>query len=185
MVEMAEIFCCHGPPYRAKFGHKMLPSHKQVMRAIEQCRTPALGGHVYDCPECDETQYLYHSCRNRHCPKCQNGKGQQWLEKQQDLLLPVPYFLVTFTLPSGLRRVARSHQEMVYNLLFRTSAAAMQQLARDPRFVGGQMGMVPSTRALLGSCRRSDAGWADLAPDRKELFAPGEGALHHLSGQVP
>jgi hypothetical protein len=142
MVEMAEIFRCHGPQYRAKFGHKMLPSHKQVMRAIEQCRTPALGGHVYDCPQCDETQYLYHSCRNRHCPKCQNGKGQQWLEKQQDLLLPVPHFLVTFTLPSGLRRLARSHQELMYNLLFRTSAAAMQQLARDPRFVGGQMGMV-------------------------------------------
>ena len=109
MVELAEIFHRHGPQYRAKFGHKMLPSHKQVMRAIEQCRTPAVGGHVYSCETCEETQYLYHSCRNRHCPKCQNGKGQQWLEKQQALLLPVPYFLVTFTLPSGFRRVARSH----------------------------------------------------------------------------
>jgi hypothetical protein len=142
MVELAEIFRRHGPPYRAKFGHKMLPSHKQVMRAIEQCRTPALGGHVYDCPQCDETQYLYHSCRNRHCPKCQNDKAQQWLAKQQDLLLPVPYFLLTFTLPAELRPVARSHHKLFYHLLFRASADAIQHLAQDPRFVGGQMGMV-------------------------------------------
>ena len=60
----------------------MLPSHHQAMRAIEQCRTEALGGHVYHCPDCDETQYSYHSCRNRHCPKCQNGAAQQWLQKQ-------------------------------------------------------------------------------------------------------
>jgi len=142
MVELAEIFHRYGPQYRAKYGAKMLPSHRQAMRAIERCRTAALGGHVYYCQECDETEYQYHSCRNRHCPKCQNGNAQQWLQKQQDLLLPVAYFLLTVTLPSGLRRVARSHQKRVYDLLFCTSAAAVQHLARDPRFVGGQMGMV-------------------------------------------
>jgi hypothetical protein len=120
----------------------MLPSHHQAMRAIEQCRTEALGGHVYHCPDCDETQYSYHSCRNRHCPKCQNDADQQWLQQQQDLLLPVPYFLLTFTLPDGLRKVARSHQKLFYNLLFRVSAAATQKLAQDPRFIGGQVGMV-------------------------------------------
>jgi len=92
MVEMAEIFRRYGPQYRAKYGDRMLPSHRQVMRAIERCRTPALGGHVYYCEECGETEYQYHSCRNRHCPKCQNGRSQQWLEKQQDILLPVRYF---------------------------------------------------------------------------------------------
>jgi len=142
MVEMADVLRQHGSQYRAKFGHKMLPSHRQAMRAVHQCRTAALGGHVYSCPECAETQYQYHSCRNRHCPKCQNDKAQHWLENQQDLLLPVLYFLVTFTLPSALREVARSHQKLVYHLLFRTSAAALQQLARDPRFVGGQLGIV-------------------------------------------
>jgi hypothetical protein len=142
MVEMAEIFHQYGPQYRAKYGARMLPSHRQVMRAIEQCRTPALGGHVYHCEECEETEYHYHSCRNRHCPKCQNGKAQKWLEKQQNMLLSVPYFLVTVTLPSGLRDVARSHQKLVYDLLFRTSAEAMQDLASDARFVGGQLGMV-------------------------------------------
>ncbi len=120
----------------------MLPSHRQVMRAIEQCRTEALGGHVYSCLDCEQVQYSYHSCRNRHCPKCQHERTQQWLEKQQDLRLPVPYFMLTFTLPDALRNVARSHQKLIYNLLFRTSAEAAQQLARDPRFVGGRLGMV-------------------------------------------
>jgi hypothetical protein len=142
MTELAEILHRHGAQYRAKFGDRMLSSHRQAMQAIERCRTPALGGHIYTCEACDETQYLYHSCRNRHCPKCQNGKAQRWLEMQQDLLLPVAYFLLTFTLPSELRQVARRHQKVVYHLLFRTSAAAMQHLARAPRFVGGQMGMV-------------------------------------------
>jgi hypothetical protein len=142
MVEMATIFHRHGPQYRAKFGAKMPFRHHKAMRAIERCRTPALGGHVYHCPVCDETQYLYHSCRNRHCPKCQNDKAQRWLEKQQDWLLPTPYFLLTFTLPSQLRQIVRSHQKALYDLLFRTSAAAIQHLAQDPRFVGGQMGFV-------------------------------------------
>jgi hypothetical protein len=142
MVEIADIFRRYGSQYRAKYGDKILPSHRQAMGAIERCRTALLGGHVYACESCDETQYQYHSCRNRHCPKCQNDKAQQWLEKQQDLLLPVPYFLLTVTLPSELRSVARSHQKHVYDLFFRTSAEAIQQLARDPRFVGGPMGLV-------------------------------------------
>lgn len=142
MVELAEIFRQYGPVYRAKFAEQMLPSHLATMRAIEQCRTEVLGGQVYYCPTCDEMWYSYHSCGNRHCPKCQQAAAQAWLEKQRNLLLPVPYFLVTFTLPAGLRAVARSHQKLVYNLLFRTSAEALQQLALDPRFVGGQIGMV-------------------------------------------
>jgi hypothetical protein len=87
-------------------------------------------------------QYSYHSCRNRHCPKCQNDKAQEWLQEQQDLLLPVPYFMLIFTLPAALGEVARSHQSIFYNLLFRASADAAQRLAQDPRFVGGQLGLV-------------------------------------------
>jgi len=142
MTELAEIFHRYGPQYRAEYGDRMLPSHWKVMRNVERCRTAELGGHVYACEECEETIYHYHSCRNRHCPKCQNGKAQQWLEKQQDMLPAAPYFMLTFTLPSELRRVARSHQKLFYDLLFRTSADAVQKLAQDPRFVGGQMGMV-------------------------------------------
>ncbi|MCP4996075.1 MAG: transposase, partial [Gammaproteobacteria bacterium] len=141
-VDLAEIFRQHGPAYRQKYGDRMLPSHRNAMRAITQCRTPALGGHIYCCPQCDTTHYLYHSCRNRHCPQCQQEAGQQWLAKQAELLLPVPYFLLTFTLPSELRPLARSHQRKLYNLLFRASAAATQELALDPRLLGGHIGMI-------------------------------------------
>ncbi len=120
----------------------MPSTHLKVMRAIERCRTEALGGQVYRCPDCDHIQYSYHSCRDRHCPKCQNENAQQWLEKQQSMLLPVPYFLLTFTVPAGLNEVARSHQSLFYGLLFKSSAAAAQRLAEDRRFIGGQIGMV-------------------------------------------
>lgn len=141
-MEVADIFRRYGSQYRQKFGQRMPASHHQAMLAIEQCRTEALGGHVFYCEDCDETLYSYHSCQNRHCPKCQNDTAEQWLQKQQALLLPGPHFLVTFTLPAQLRPVARRQQKTVYNILFRTSAAALQQLAADPRFVGGTIGMV-------------------------------------------
>lgn len=141
-LELANIFHQYGPAYRQKYAPRLLPSHYQAMRAIEHCRTQALGGQVFACPACGEVRYSYHSCRNRHCPKCQHQQTQDWLEVQQGLLLSVPYFLLTFTLPSELRLLASQNQKLIYHLLFRASAQATQQLARDPRFVGGQIGMV-------------------------------------------
>ena len=142
MITLGDIFRRYGPAYREKFGERIPASHRAAMAAIEQCRTEALGGHVYTCPRCATTRYCYHSCRNRHCPTCQQGQALAWQARQQDLLLPVPYFLVTFTLPAQLRTVTRQHQRQLYALLFRSSAAALQQLAADPRFLGGQIGMV-------------------------------------------
>lgn len=142
MVELADIFRLHGSQYRAKFGHRLLPSHGRAMEDIERCRTQALGGQLYHCEQCREDHYSYHSCKNRHCPKCQNDQAELWLENQQSVLLPVPHFLVTFTLPDELRAVARSHQKTVYNILFRASSEVLQQLASDPRFIGGRIGMV-------------------------------------------
>ncbi|MGH9428323.1 MAG: IS91 family transposase [Terriglobia bacterium] len=141
MVELADIFREHGEEYRAKFKERMLPSHLRAMRDIQSCRARALGGQVFYCEECDESRYSYHSCKNRHCPKCQNHLSDEWLEKQKDLLLPVNYFLVTFTLPEELRALARSNQKTLYNILFRASSEALLKLASDPRFVGGQIGM--------------------------------------------
>ena len=142
MTRLGDIFRHYGPAYRAQFGDRMLPSQHAAMHAIEACRTEALGGHVYPCPSCATTRYSYHACRNRHCPTCQQDAAQAWLERQQDLLLPVPYFLVTFTLPAELRDVAYRHQTTIDDLMFRASAAALQHLAHDPRFLGGQIGMV-------------------------------------------
>jgi len=182
VIELADIFRLYGPQYLNKFKDKILPSHWQAIRDIQRCRTEALGGHVYHCQKCDDIQYKYHSCRNRHCPKCQNDKGQKWLEKQQELLLPVPFFMFTFTLPAPIRRIARSNQTTFYNLLFRSSAAATQHLASDPRFVGGKIGMVgvlhtwgrnlayhPHVHYLVPS--------GGLAPDEKNWLPGGESFL--------
>jgi Transposase zinc-binding domain len=87
VVELAEVFHRHRPAYRAKYGAQMPPSHRRAMQDIERCHTPALDGYVYTFPDCGEHEYVYHSCRNRHCPKRQNDKAQLWLEEQQDLLL--------------------------------------------------------------------------------------------------
>ena len=123
------------------------------MQDIEQCRTAARGGQVYFCNQCQQLRYSYHSCKNRHCPKCGNEQATQWLQAQQSLLLPTHHFLVTFTLPAELRSLARSNQRMIYNLLFRTASQALLKLAQDPRFCGGLIGMVGVlhtwTRALL------------------------------------
>lgn len=142
MLEVADIFRRHGPEYRAQFGNHMLPSHHRAMQDIEQCRTPHLGGQLYYCAQCDEQRYSYHSCKNRHCPKCQNEQANEWLQEQKDLLLPTHHFLITFTLPAELRPLARSNQKTIYNLLFRASSQALLQLAEDQRFVGARLGMV-------------------------------------------
>jgi hypothetical protein len=144
MVELAEIFRRYGPDYMDRFGSTMLPSHHRAMRDIIACRTEQMGGHLYCCenPDCEHLVYAYHSCGNRSCPKCGQDKTQRWIERQRSLLLPTHYFLVTFTLPGELRPVARANQNVVYDLLFKSSAAALQKLAKDPRFVGGDIGMM-------------------------------------------
>jgi ssDNA-binding Zn-finger/Zn-ribbon topoisomerase 1 len=144
MVELADIFRRYGPDYIDRFGSRMLPSHRRALHDIGACRTEQMGGHLYGCenPDCEHIVYAYHSCGNRSCPKCGQDKTQRWIEKQHNRLLPTHYFLVTFTLPSELRPIARSNQKVIYNLLFKSSAAALQKLAKDPRFVGGDIGMM-------------------------------------------
>jgi len=142
MVEWAEIFQRHGPAYRARVGDRMPPSPLAAMAAMEQCRTEARGGHVSPCPDCGAREDSDHACKNRHCPKGQHAAATRWLEQPRALLLPVPSFLVPFTLPEALRPGARSSQHCLYTLLFQTSAAALQALALAPHSLGGQIGCV-------------------------------------------
>ena len=120
----------------------MLPSHRKAIQDIIQCRTEQLGGQVWFCENCSQYHYSYHSCKNRHCPTCQNDQADEWIENQKKLLLPTTYFMATFTLPDALRQLAHSNQSIIYTILFRTSAEALQELAQDQRFLGGQIGMI-------------------------------------------
>ena len=142
MITIAHIFKQHGAQYLKSYQHKMPPSHQKTMRDIMICRSGLLGWHKYYCTHCRQTHFLNNSCRNRHCPQCQTDKTQNWINRQQEQLLPVEYFLFTFTIPEALRRLARSNQKIFYNILFRVSRESLQLLAGDKRFIGGETGMV-------------------------------------------
>lgn len=131
------------PAYRQRFGSAMPSRHRQVLQKILACRTPALGGQLFQCPDCPAFHYRYHSCNDRHCPQCGQTDADAWLQRQRArLLLPVPYFLVTFTVPEALRRLLRSHSQVALDLLFACSAQALQELAGNPRRLGAQLGML-------------------------------------------
>lgn len=153
MVELAEIVREAGPAYRQRFAARMPPSHLKALRDIERCRTAALGGHLRQCDACQVLVYSYHSCRNRHCPKCHGEQTRRWLAQQRARLLPCAYYLLTFTLPAQLRDVARAQQHRVYGLLFTAAAESLRTLAADPRYLGARPGLLAVlhtwTRALL------------------------------------
>lgn len=131
------------PDYLKRFGPSLPGRQRQVLRKILSCRTPALGGQLFQCPDCADFAYRYHSCNDRHCPQCGQTDADAWLARQRArLLLPVPYFLVTFTVPEELRRFLRSHQQVALDLLFAASAQALQDLAANPRRLGAHLGML-------------------------------------------
>ena len=128
------------PEYLQKY--KLLLSHHRTITDILTCRTSNLGGQTWYCDNCGKTHYSYHSCNNRMCPKCQNNQTTTWLNKQYHKLLPVEYFMVTFTVPSELRSLFRNNQKTCFNLLFKASSESLRKLALDKRFIGGKIGML-------------------------------------------
>ncbi len=139
-LEVADIFRQHGEAYRA--AHSLPAQQRNIMRAIEVCRTATLGGHVEKCDHgyCQYTRNAYNSCRNRHCPKCQSLARAQWLQSRQAELLPVEYFHVVFTLPEQLAELAFYNQEVLYGLLFRAASETLLTLGADPKHLGAQLG---------------------------------------------
>lgn len=136
-LEVADIFGTHGAVYQAH--HQMSDRQRKVMRAIVQCRTAVLGGHLDVCQDCGYSRPSYNSCRDRHCPKCQSLRQAQWLEQRRERLLPVPYFHVVFTLPSQLRPVCRRNDREMYNLLFWAASQTLLRLGEDPKWLGGRL----------------------------------------------
>jgi len=137
-LEVADIFRQYGPAYRQ--AHRLPRYQHRLMRAIEACRTPLLGGVVERCDHCHYTHIQYRSCRNRHCPKCQGLARAHWLQQRTAELLPVEYFHVVFTIPEPLTAIAFQNKEVVYGILFRTAAQTLLTIARDPKHLGADIG---------------------------------------------
>jgi hypothetical protein len=141
-LELADIFRRHGEAYRRSHDGHLGRVERRVMRAIEPCRTAALGGHVEACSDCGLVRCAYNSCRNRHCPKCQGAARAEWLEARQAELLPVPYLHVVFTLPAPAAEIAFQNKAAVYAILFRAAAETLRTIAADPRHLGAEIGLL-------------------------------------------
>jgi hypothetical protein len=185
VIPLAEVLSRHWPEYQRQFGANILPSHQRAVQCILVCRTAALGGEVYRCPDCRKDHYVFHSCNHRACPQCGNADATQWIERQKLKLLPVPYYLITFTVPEGLRSWLRSHQKLGYALLLRESAGTLQDLASQPKYLGAQVGCLsvlhtwgrqlqfhPHVHCVVpaGGLREDGLRW--MSPKSPDFFLP-------------
>ena len=140
-LEVADIFRIAGARFLDRNQSHVSWPQLKVMRAIERCRTAALGGHHDQCTRCDRDLGLsYNSCRNRHCPKCQTHVRNRWLAARTADLVPVPYFHVVFTVPHELSALMLQNKRTLYSLLFRASADALLEMAANPARLGAEIG---------------------------------------------
>jgi hypothetical protein len=137
-LELADIVRRYGPDYQRT--HRLTWHQQSVLRAIEVCRTAALGGHLEQCSHCSHERICYNSCRNRHCPKCQGLARSRWLGQRYGELLPVEYFHVVFTLPEQIAAIALHNKKVVYGILFRAAAETLLTIAGDPKHLGAEIG---------------------------------------------
>src|SRR6184192_999318 len=141
-LEVADILRVQGDRfldrYRSSFDYQQL----KAFRAIQRCRTAALGGHRDACPRCGYQAISYNSCRNRHCPKCQAQARQRWLAAREREVLPTNYFHVVFSVPHELNVFALENPRAFYDLLFQASAASALEMAANPERLGAEIGMI-------------------------------------------
>jgi hypothetical protein len=135
--ELADVVRRFGARYLAR--HPATREQRKVLRAIERCRTAALGGHRDACDACGYERLSYNSCRNRHCPKCQGRARVLWVAARLEELLPIEYFHVVFTLPHELNAVCRYNQRVVLELLFRAASQTLLRFGRER--LGGELGV--------------------------------------------
>ena len=138
-LEVADIVRAAGEAYCD--SHRLSLQQQRVLRAIANCRTAALGGHRAQCDHCGAVTISYCSCRNRHCPKCQTLAKQRWLERQCADLLDIDYWHLVFTLPHQLNALAQGNPKVIYRLLFRAASQTLLEFGRNPRWLGGELGI--------------------------------------------
>jgi Putative transposase/Transposase zinc-binding domain len=139
-LEVADIVRAAGEAFIERNRHWLRWKHVKVLRAIERCRTAALGGHLDECTRCGHRAISFNSCRDRHCPKCQIAARERWIAARRQELLPTPYAHIVFTLPRRLAPLVLQNKKVLYDLLFRTSAETLLEVARDPRHLGAEIG---------------------------------------------
>ena len=138
--ELADVINVAGQLFLDRNRHWLTRQHLKVLRAIQLCRTAALGGHVDECLHCGYRATSFNSCRNRHCPKCQSQARKHWLDARQQELLPTRYVHVVFTVPRELASLALQNKKLFYDLLFRASTETLQTVAADPKHLGAEIG---------------------------------------------
>ncbi|MEM6699129.1 MAG: IS91 family transposase [Bacteroidota bacterium] len=112
--------------------------HLKTLSALKDCRTAALGGHIDECDSCGHLRISYNSCRNRHCPKCQGVNKEMWIVQQEDMLLPVAYFHVVFTMPHELNELCRYQPKLMYDLLFESAWYTLNTFGQNEKWLGAQ-----------------------------------------------
>src|ERR1700745_2062642 len=139
-LEVADIVRAAGEAFIERNRHWLRWKHVKVLRAIERCRTAALGGHLDECTRCGHRAISFNSCTDRHCPKCQTAARERWIAARRRELLPTPYAHIVFTLPRRLAPLVLQNKNVLYDLLFRVSAETLFEVARNPRHLGAEIG---------------------------------------------
>lgn len=138
MEKIQEIITKHWKTYQEK--HEVQWYKQKVMNQISKCKTEAMGAHKFVCDECGYEEIAYNSCRNRHCPNCQTGKQLKWIEARKEEVLNTKYYHVVFTIPEELNLMAMQNPRKIYSILFKASAETLQELARDKKYLGAEVG---------------------------------------------
>jgi hypothetical protein len=153
IMQLASILDQYHDAFQAKYGPRLLPGHLHAIEAIRRCRTPEAGQVLVQCTKCGHTTWRPLSCGHRSCPQCQNHETSLWLDRQQNKLLPVEYFMATFTLPYELRTLAWNNQALIYDHLFACASGTLKDFGLNPKNLGADIGM---TAVLHTHNRRLD-----------------------------
>lgn len=151
MIRLARVIESFEADLRAQYHDRLHAEHLHALAAIQHCRSRVSPAFELQCTDCDQRTLVPHSCGHRHCPHCQHHDSQQWIEREQRKLLPVRYFLVTFTLPAAFRRVAAAHPRTLFDLMLRCTWETLDTFSRNDRQLQG----TPGATAVLHTHSRA------------------------------
>lgn len=139
MFELQDIVSRFGDDFKA--SNAVSYEGLKALKAIKECRTSALGGHIDACDNCGCYEISYNSCRNRNCPKCGNVKKEQWIKDRKADLLSVRYFHTVFTLPHELNHLFMCNLDLMLSILFSAASKTLQELALNKKYLGANIGI--------------------------------------------